>query len=281
MPDPLRRVDGIPSLAYPTQNSYAVIEWAYRGARCTSPCDEGGAVSEPITRGMPVVRKARPRFVLLRAHSSIPLVTTVLAAVLLITAPACVFDLREEEPQVVSQDGEAFTLNGRRNTPVGEKELALREHTAAGPVELYVYDSEIGPCFDVVAFENDRNADCLAASSVSDGGHIHESGVAQEVDAGDEPQWIWYGFVSPQSRLVLLTPDGEDAPVEAHPVDLPGTDAQAFITVPSASWTGYVLTLHDKDGCVLARGRPQQPEDPIRDLVSRDCSAPIQSEALR
>lgn len=171
-----------------------------------------------------------------------------------------------ESAETIESSGDRVVMNGVANDPVGAVEIAGSVTSPLGEFVVEMYDSELGPCYDLAFPDGRSEAPCLRSSGVRperpvtgtpDGSIEGINGGALDIGI-DQPDagigMLHHGLAHPSVAVVTIEPADEDGiAIGGFPLvtsaEVPGL--QMFLAWSPLGVDEYVLAGYDEDGCLV------------------------------
>lgn len=166
-------------------------------------------------------------------------------------------------------------------TPVSDPTVAARVEVTSGGWRLESYETDRGPCVDVVGPDGARQPRCRSGSPLENPDARHwmvVDGIDSAMRLPDVPiEWIATGLVRSEVAAVQLVLEGR-GPQEVG-LERIGDDTGAFLVALPDGVTRFELIAYDRDGCLLQHDRHdlEPPADgrataPVEVVREPDCS---------
>lgn len=210
--------------------------------------------------------------------------------VMLILTPACgvVDRLSGSGAETVESGGSTVEVNGVPNEPTTAKAEAMRLDSPLGIIVIETYNSQIGPCYDLVFPDSRREANCLHGSGIDPTKPV-TGRPDDSIEGLNGPSWnagltesgigmFHHGIAHPTVRTVTVEPE-DDSTATSFPVTrAPNVDGLAVYVAWSVEDVDrYLLAGYDADGCLVDWEHvPFGDDDPGG--AGRDCSQKVPEE---
>lgn len=162
----------------------------------------------------------------------------------------------------VGSGGGTMEVNGVPNEPTTDKVVALRLESPLGIVAVETYDSQIGPCYDVVFPDGRREANCLLTSGIDPSRSV-TGGPEGSIEGLNGATWnagltesgigmFHHGLAHPTVRTVTVEPDDGSTARSFPVVRAPNVDGLAvYLAWSDEGVDRYRLGGYDADGCLI------------------------------
>lgn len=192
-----------------------------------------------------------------------------------------------DSAEVHMTGGGRVSVNGVTNDPIGAKETVLQTESPLGRVSVRVYDSRLGPCYDLVIADRRTEASCLQGLGVDPSREVTGNPNTGSIEAMSTSFWnagtteseiggFHHGFTHPSVSTVRVESPRQGRAIEAllaHPPDL--EESGVFVVWTPEGWEEYVLAGYDGDGCLM-QARPVKLtggfSDPGPPGTTKDCT---------
>lgn len=213
-----------------------------------------------------------------------------LGVVMLVLTTACglVDRLAGSGVETVESGGGAVAVGGVPNEPTTARAEAMRFESPLGIIVIETYNSQIGPCYDIVFADSRREANCLLGSGIDptkpvtgrpDGSIEALNGSSWNAGLTESGIGMFHhGLAHPTVRIVTVEPEDGSTATSFPVARAPNVEGLAVYV----AWTvdeldSYRLAGYDADGCRLD-WEPVPFGNGGHGGSGRDCSQKLPSE---